>query len=68
MAMEMCTYPGFLDEGSSAYPAFAAWQKFELDETSTASNVLLCADAMLVLWNPEHGESRVILEEQYIVH
>lgn len=49
--------------GTAQHPLFTAWQKF--DEDSTASNILLCADDIIVSWDPGAAEKNVILPEQY---
>ena len=54
---ECAKLPGF-SAGSKGYPAFISWQKFELDGDSTASNVIVCADDIVLSWDPDGDAKR----------
>jgi hypothetical protein len=43
---------------------YEAWAKFDLDETSTVENILLCSADITLSWTPEQDVG-TILEEQY---
>ena len=46
--------------------AFDKLEKFDLDDSSTVANVLLCSDDIVITWDPDSDvETGIIPEEQY---